>query len=116
LRLWRSQRGSLLGAKLVVGGNNAGLQEARRGVGTANHEVGLAAVAKGVENVAVSEQVTSLVDEETVAEEGVVIAAGAGRFVEAVKHRAETGVGGRVWSRRVSCKKSNRTAAPGRDE
>ena len=79
---------------LQVGGDDGGLEKAGRGVGSADDEVGLAAVAEGLENVSVGEQVALLVDEKGVAEEGVVVTARGGGFVEAVNDRADGGVGG----------------------
>ena len=78
---------------LRVGGDDGGLEKAGRGVGATDDEVGLAAVAEGLENVSVGKQVALLVDEEGVAEEGVVVAAWGGGFVEAVDDRADGGVG-----------------------
>ena len=77
-----------------VGGNDGGRQETWRGIGSANNQVGMAAIAEGVEDMGVGEEITVLVDEEGVAEEGVVIAARGGGFVEAIDDRADGGIGG----------------------
>jgi len=79
-----------------VDGDDGGLEQARRGIGPADDEVGLAAVAEGFENVSVGEQVALLVDEKGVSEEGVVVAARGGGLVEAVHNGAHGGVGGCV--------------------
>ena len=86
---------------LRVGGDDGGLEKTGRGVGSADDEVGLAAVAEGVEDVSVGEQVALLVDEKGVAEKGVVIAARGRGFVEAVDDRADGGVEGYVGRRMV---------------
>jgi hypothetical protein len=70
------------------------LEQAGWGVGSTDDDVGLASVMERFENVSVGEQVALLVDEEGVAEEGVVVAARGGGFVEAVDNRADSGVGG----------------------
>jgi hypothetical protein len=66
---------------LRVGGDDDGLKEPGWGVWSTDDQVGLAAVAKSAENVGVGEEVALLVDEEGVAEEGVMIAARGGGFV-----------------------------------
>lgn len=94
-----AENGDVMGG---VGGDDGGLQEARRSIGTANDEVRLAAVAEGVEDVGVGEEVALLVDEEGVAEESVMIAARGRGFVEAVDDRADSGVGGGAGRNMVS--------------
>ncbi len=97
---------------LRVGGDDGGLKEAGRGVGTADNEVGLAAVVEGFEDVSVGEQVALLVDEEGVAEEGIVVAAWGSGFVEAVDDGADGGVGGCAVNRAV-CSKHAKSASNG---
>ncbi len=89
---------------LRVGGNDGGLKEAGRGVGSADDERGLAAIAERFEDVGVGEQVALLVDEKGVAEEGVVVAARGGGLVEAVDYGADGGVGGCAVNRAVCSK------------
>ncbi len=97
--VWRDpEDGDVMGR---VGGHDGGWEDAGRGVGLTQDEVGLAAVTEGLENMGVGEQVALLVDEEGVAEEGVVIAALGRGFIEAVDDRADRCVGRQVCRRTV---------------
>jgi len=62
-----------------------------RAVGPADKNVGLAAVAKGLNDVGGGEQVALFIDEEAVAKETVVVAASGWRLVKLVNDRADGG-------------------------
>ena len=68
----------------------------------------MAAVAESAENVGVGEQVALLIDEESVAEERVVIAARGWGFVEAVDDGADAGIGGCILRRSAVSKQAER--------
>ncbi len=61
---------------LCVRGNHGRLQEAWRAIGAADEDVGLAAAPKRFKNMRGGKQVALIVNEEAVAKEAVVVAAG----------------------------------------
>lgn len=83
---------------LKVHGDDGGLEEDGGAVVATHEDVGLAAVAKGFEDVGGSEQVALIVDEEAVAEKAVMVAAGSGGLVQLIDDgangRRESGVVG----------------------
>jgi len=91
---------------LGVRGDDGGWEHSWRGVGSTEDEVGLAAVAKGFENVGVGEQIALLIDEESVPEESVVISARRRGLVEAVDDGADGSVGGSIWYRMIRRRKA----------
>lgn len=74
---------------LRIGSDYAHFDEARRSVGTVHQDVRLAPVVKCLQNVRDREQVALLVDEERVAEEGVLVAAIPRGFVVVVHNGSE---------------------------
>lgn len=79
---------------LQIAGDDGDFEQLRRSVQAVHEDVGLAAVAKRFEDVRDGEEIALIVDEEGVAEEGVVEAAGAGSLVVGINDRAERGVEG----------------------
>jgi len=76
---------------LRVDRDDGSLHETRGAVGPADKNVGLAAVAEGLNDVGGGEEVALFVDEEAVAKETVVIAARGWRLVKLINDRADGG-------------------------
>jgi len=85
-----AENGHIVGG---ISGDYGDLHEARRAVGAINEDVRLAAVAEGFKDVGCGKQVALIVDEECVAEEGVVVAVGGGGLVELVDEGSDGGNG-----------------------
>jgi len=81
-----------------ISGNYGDLHEAGRAVGAVDEDERLAAVAEGFKDVGGGEQVALIVDEECVAEEGVVVAVGGGGLVELVDEGSDGGNGSGIGS------------------
>jgi len=67
------------------------LEKARRAIGAADEDVGLAAVAKGFQDMGGRQKVTLLVNEEGVAKETVVVTAGGWGLIELINDGTDSG-------------------------
>jgi len=93
--IWRGAQDSHV--VLWIFGDHGDLQQLGRGVRPVHEDVWLAAIAKGFENVSDGEEIAFVVDEEGVAEERVMVAAGSGGLIVGVNdgaHRGDSGVVG----------------------
>ena len=74
---------------LGVCGDDRGLEQNRRAISAADQDVGLAAVTEVIEDVGSGEEIALVVDEESVTEEAVVVAAGRRRLIELIDDGAD---------------------------
>lgn len=88
-RIWRrSKYGDVV---FLVDGNHFGPKKLRRAIGAADENVGLSAVAKGLQNMRDGKDVTLFVDEEAVAKEAVVVAPRGWGLIQLINDGADRG-------------------------
>jgi len=88
---------------LGVCGDDRGLEQNRRAISAADQDVGLAAVTEVFEDMGDGEEIALIVDEEAVAEETVVVAAGRRRLIELIDDGADRRGERSVVSRLLGC-------------
>ncbi len=98
-----------------VRGDDGRLNELRRAVGAADENVGLAAVAKSLQDVRDREEVALIVNEEAVAKEAVVVPARGWRSIQLINHGTDGGGESRVVGR-VLGNRADRQAAEETDK
>ena len=88
-RIWRRPKNG--DVVFCVHSNDGRLKKARRTIGAADQDVGLAAIAKSFEDVGDCQKVTLFVNEEGVAKETVVVTARGWGLVELINDGADSG-------------------------
>jgi hypothetical protein len=74
-----------------VHGDDGGWEKDRGAIGAADEDVGLATVAKSLQDMGRRKEIPLLVDEETVAKEAVVVATRGGGLVQLIDDGADGG-------------------------
>src|SRR6266480_230632 len=102
--IWRSQENG--DVVFRVHSYDRGWKQARRTIGAADQDVGLAAVLKSLQDMGGRKEIAMFVNEKGIAEETVVVTARGWRLVELINDRAnrsgKSGVVGKVPGRRTS--------------